>query len=249
MNKFAVMGAPISHSHSPTLHAAGFEYFGIEAEYMAVEKSELSREDLADYAGLSLTMPLKLDAFELADTHDDESLDTGVSNTLLISANRVMALNTDVYGVSKSIESLEAESVQIIGTGATAKSAALAVRDKKLFFSGRNPEKLAQIEGWAKSKGIELLVSNKVDVVIDTTPGESQVEYVDYGRVLDVAYASDRNSHNPKLISGLEMLLHQAVAQNIVFSAAQVKKEPDFDELTSVMRRALESRVGEWLNA
>jgi shikimate dehydrogenase len=249
MNKYAVMGSPISHSHSPILHAAGFEYLGIEAQYEAVDRSKLSFEDLFGYAGLSLTMPLKLDAYELADAHDDESLDTGVSNTLLISSGRITALNTDVYGVSKAIEPLDAESIQIIGTGATAKSAAIAVRDRKVFFSGRNPEKVTQIENWAESKRIEVSPSKKVDVVIDTTPGEAEIEYVDYQKVLDVAYGSNRNQNNPKLISGLEMLLHQAVLQNIAFSASQVSKKTDFEELTSVMRGALESRVGEWSNA
>lgn len=249
MNKYAVMGSPITHSYSPLLHRAGFEYLGIDAEYVAVEKTKLSREDLLEYAGLSLTMPLKLDAFELADSHDDESIDTGVSNTLLITEGRVVGLNTDIYGVSKSLEALDAESVQIVGTGATAKSAAIAVRDKKLFFSGRNTGKVAEIENWAKTRGIELSISDKVDVVIDTTPGDSEIEYVEYKRVLDVAYASKRNANNPRLISGLEMLLHQAVIQNVAFSASQVSKKIDFQELTSVMREALESHVGEWSNA
>lgn len=247
--KFAVMGSPISHSHSPTLHKAAFRFLGVDAEYEAIEKAHLTRDDFSDYAGLSLTMPLKLDAFAIADSHDDESLATGVSNTLLISNNRAIGLNTDVYGIMKSVESLAIETVQIIGTGATAKSAAIALKDKELFFTGRNPEKQTAIEQWAASLGISVSVSQEVDLVIDTTPGESEIAYAKHTRVLDVAYAADRNKNNPKLISGLEMLLHQAVVQNISFSTMAGAEKIDFDELTSVMRRALVERVGEWSNA
>jgi shikimate dehydrogenase len=247
--KFAVMGSPISHSLSPTLHEAAFGFLAIEASYEKVEKSKLTAIDLDSYAGLSLTMPLKLDAFELADSHDDESKLTGVSNTLLISNSRVTALNTDVYGILASVDSLEIKSVQIIGTGATAKSAAVAMRDKNLSFSGRNPEKLLAIENWAKQRNISVAELDRVDLVIDTTPENAESGYLPHDYVLDVAYSSARNSGNPKLISGYEMLLHQAVAQSTAFSSLLGKPNIDLEELTAIMRKALVGRVGEWSNA
>ena len=247
--KFAVMGSPISHSLSPTLHEAAFAFLGIEASYEKVEKSKLAAIDLAGYRGLSLTMPLKLDAFEIADSHDDESRLTGVSNTLLISNGRVSALNTDVYGIVASVDSLEIKSVQIIGTGATAKSAAVAMRDKNLSFSGRNPEKLQAIDDWAKQLDISIAEHDQVDLVIDTTPGNVESIYPTHDYVLDVAYSSSRNSGNPKLISGYEMLLHQAVAQSTAFSSLLGKPKIDLEQLTSIMRVALVGRVGEWSNA
>ena len=67
--------------------------------------------------------------------------------------------------------------------------------------------------------------------------------------VLDVAYSSSRNSGNPKLISGYEMLLHQAVAQSTAFSSLLGKPKIDLEQLTSIMRVALVGRVGEWSNA
>lgn len=247
--KFAVMGSPISHSLSPTLHKAAFGFLGIEASYEKVEKSILTAIDLDGYTGLSLTMPLKLDAFELADGHDNESKLTGVSNTLLISSGRITALNTDVYGIAASVAPLSIQSVQIIGTGATAKSAAIALSDKTISFSGRNPEKLLAIENWAKKQKICLAKQDPVDLVIDTTPGNAESEYARHDYVLDVAYSSSRNASHPRLISGYEMLLQQAVAQSTAFSSLLGKPNIDLEELTLIMREALVGRVGEWSNA
>ena len=249
MGKFAVMGSPIAHSYSPTLHRAAFAHLGVDADYQAEDIKSLDSVDFDNYLGLSLTMPLKLDAFELADTHDDESLATGVSNTLLISNGYKTALNTDVYGIAKSVENLDCATVQIVGTGATAKSAALALRERKIFFHGRNPEKIQMITDWAESQSIEITNKQSVDLVIDTTPGETYLEYVRHSYVLDVAYVSDRNAGASGLISGLEMLLHQAVLQNISFSSPFVSEKIDALTLTEVMRRALAERVGEWSNA
>jgi len=249
MNRYAVMGSPIQHSHSPTLHKAAFEFLGLSAEYAAVEKTGIDRADLAGYAGLSLTMPLKNDAFLIADTHDEESEATGVCNTLLISNERVLGLNTDVYGIAKSVENVPRQTVEIIGNGATAKSAAYAMRESRVSFTGRNTEKVREITLWAESVGITVEDSKSVDLVIDTTPSEARINYKPHSVVLDVAYNSDRNSTSESLISGLEMLLHQAVLQSLVFNGDKLDFKIDREELTSSMRRALEARVGEWSNA
>ena len=249
MARFAVMGSPIAHSLSPTLHRAAFAHLGLEAQYEAEKNTTLKNVDINSYRGLSLTMPLKLEAFSLADTHDDESLATGVSNTLLISKGHLTALNTDVYGIAKAVEPLDVERVQIVGTGATAKSAALAMRDKEISFTGRNPEKIVLISDWASTQGIEPAEQEIVDLVIDTTPGDSELVYKQHRNILDVAYASNRNAGAKGLISGLEMLLHQAVLQNLSFSTPFVQEKIDLLDLTEVMRRALAQRVGEWSNA
>ena len=249
MSRYAVMGSPIQHSHSPTLHKAAFEFLGLNAEYSAVEKTSINRADLAGYAGLSLTMPLKNDAFLIADSHDEESEATGVCNTLLMSNERVLGLNTDVYGIAKSVENVPRQTVEIIGNGATAKSAAYALRESRVSFTGRNSERVREITMWAEGLGITVEDSKSVDLVIDTTPSEARINYKPHGVVLDVAYNSDRNSASESLISGLEMLLHQAVLQSVVFNGDKLDFKIDREELTSFMRRALEARVGEWSNA
>ena len=46
MKKFAVLGHPVAHSLSPTMHAANFASIGFDATY---EKFDVEPEKLADF--------------------------------------------------------------------------------------------------------------------------------------------------------------------------------------------------------
>jgi len=74
MKNAAVLGSPIMHSLSPTLHNAAYEKLGIDATYSAIEvgSSQLEsflKNQLTDssWMGFSLTMPLKEELCALAD--------------------------------------------------------------------------------------------------------------------------------------------------------------------------------------
>ena len=61
----AVIGTPISHSLSPSIHNAAFSAASREGEYVAVEcglsdvNATMSKLQSAGLVGLSVTMPLK----------------------------------------------------------------------------------------------------------------------------------------------------------------------------------------------
>jgi shikimate dehydrogenase len=50
-------------------------------------------------------MPLKQEAFLLADLRSDLAIATGVANTLVQDSSGWVAHNTDVFGISQSIKS------------------------------------------------------------------------------------------------------------------------------------------------
>ena len=74
---FAVVGSPVAHSLSPVLHGAAYAALGLtEWEYgrREITEGELARvvAGLGDeWRGLSLTMPLKEVAFDVAATVTD----------------------------------------------------------------------------------------------------------------------------------------------------------------------------------
>jgi len=85
----AVLGSPIAHSLSPALHRAAHDALGLQGwRYDAVEVAE---PDLAgflagcgpEWAGLSLTMPLKRAVLPLLDDVDEVARLTGVVNTVI----------------------------------------------------------------------------------------------------------------------------------------------------------------------
>jgi len=132
----AVLGQPIAHSRSPRIHAAAYSALGLDWQYEAIECGEAELEPfLAErdehWRGLSLTMPLKLEAHRLAAVCDPVAAESGVVNTLLRVAGAQWAgFNTDVGGLAAALREsdLDATSTIVIGSGATALSAILAAR-------------------------------------------------------------------------------------------------------------------------
>jgi shikimate dehydrogenase len=106
MRRAAVLGQPIGHSLSPVLHRAGYAGAGLaDWSYDAFECGEA---DLAafvaelgtEWAGLSLTMPLKEVALAVADVVAPIAADIGAANTLVRRPDgRWWATNTDAPGM------------------------------------------------------------------------------------------------------------------------------------------------------
>ena len=109
----AVLGRPVGHSLSPVLHTAAYAALGLpDWSYTAVDCGEQELPGLLaglgpEWAGLSLTMPLKRAALAVADSVDPLAAAVGSANTLLLGGGR-RAYTTDVApfstGLSSSID-------------------------------------------------------------------------------------------------------------------------------------------------
>jgi shikimate dehydrogenase len=133
----AVLGSPIAHSLSPTLHRAAYTALGLDWSYEAVECDELglpARIAALDdsWAGLSLTMPLKRAVLPLLDEVSDLALDVGGVNTVVLRDGRTFGDNTDVPGMVTALREAGIETpgpAVVLGGGATACSALAALRE------------------------------------------------------------------------------------------------------------------------
>ena len=134
--KAAVLGSPIAHSLSPVLHGAGYAALGLDDwTYQAIECDEAGLADLVtslgpDWAGLSLTMPLKRTVLPLLDHVDPLAVATGGANTVVFRPDGRYGYNTDVQGIVDALTEAGAPapaSVTILGAGATACSALAAL--------------------------------------------------------------------------------------------------------------------------
>lgn len=135
--RLAVWGDPIDHSLSPRLHAAAYRALGLDWEYgrrqvdAAGFDGALAGLD-AGWRGLSLTMPLKRAAFEAAAVRDHRAELSGAVNTLLLDPGGPRGFNTDVGGMARDLRAhgfASVDVVRIVGAGATATSALLAVAE------------------------------------------------------------------------------------------------------------------------
>jgi shikimate dehydrogenase len=134
--KAAVLGSPVVHSLSPVLHRAAYRELGLDDwTYEAIECDEAGLAGLVEsldeeWAGLSLTMPLKRTVLPLLDHADPLVEVTGGANTVVFRHDGRYGYNTDVQGVVDALTeagALAPGSVTILGGGATACSALAAL--------------------------------------------------------------------------------------------------------------------------
>jgi len=245
-SKFCVVGSPIKHSLSPVIHKAAYARLGLDFSYERIEVPlgglGAVMEDQA-FSGLSVTMPLKNEAFELSDSYSPEAERTGVVNTLVRSSSGWVGHNTDVLGFAKCFDQVsDPQRITIVGSGATARSAALAISRAfpaaKLSVVGRTASSLVEFTGYLNSLGISSEVLDPeasslvgADLVVSTVPAGAFTELWDQlgaitsgnrGFLFDVAYdpwpSLASQAWVGKTISGLELLIWQAIEQVKLFA-------------------------------
>lgn len=268
--RLAVLGSPVSHSLSPALHRAAYQALGLDWAYEAVEVTEPELAAFLggsgrDYRGFSVTMPLKAELARLADHRSPEVDITGVANTVIgMAEGTLRVFNTDIAGIVAALTSAgceRANSAIILGSGATAMSALLAAQNlgvQHLSVVARSIARATALGQFAEQLGIncEILgledVENvarlRADLLISTLPARV-VDEVAYrflsaaSFVLDVAYAPEPRllaQGEGRFVSGLEMLLEQAVIQVRVFVSGEPSQTLSDEEGVRVdMRRAL----------
>jgi shikimate dehydrogenase len=252
-SNYAVLGSPIAHSKSPVLHRAAFAASGIEASYDAHELAG----GLANYVstldeswrGLSLTMPLKEEALDVAEQLHPLAISSRAANTLIRVSGAWLGYNTDVMGLQQAVANLTFQTVAILGNGATARSAAVAFEDSDLFVWARNSDRAMAITESYGGRVSSMDDALSCDLVVSTLPAGALEPLLGTsydGVLLDVAYANKgTGSHFASSISGLEMLLWQAVGQQRLFRTGQFESPLEDEEaVVAAMRSALD--VGEW---
>ncbi len=146
--KAAVLGKPIAHSLSPVLHRAAYRELGLDDwSYDLVECDEAGLADYVgsrgrEWAGLSLTMPLKRTVLPLLDHVDPLAAATGGANTVVFRPDGRYGYNVDVQGIVDALTEAGAPApgnVTIIGAGATACSALAAVGELGAAGRRRHP--------------------------------------------------------------------------------------------------------------
>lgn len=217
----------------------------------------------SQWRGLSLTMPLKRDVLPLLTAADALVDQTGGANTVLL-RDGVSGFNTDVYGITEAFRTngvANLKRVQILGGGATAASALAAVGQlgaSHVQVGLRDPAKGAALGELASALGVELVVGSldevaiDVDAVISTLPGHADYEITipdavrETAVLFDVAYdpwpSRLAAGWGPRVISGLDMLTLQALAQVRVFlNGSPDATLPGEPAVLAAMQRAVAS--------
>jgi shikimate dehydrogenase len=264
----AVLGMPIEHSLSPVLHNAAYAALGLPGWSYgrhAVDEAALPGFVGAlgpEWAGLSLTMPLKRVALEVADEVDDDAAAIGAANTLVRRGTGWFAANTDVAGIVETLREAGVQRVAravVVGAGGTAQAALAALRhlgETAPTVLVRDPARAGALLATAERLAVTPRIVGgfpgsplpPADVVISTVPAGAADALA--GRtwdpatvVLDVIYApwptvlaAAAEAAGCRIAGGLEVLLHQAVEQVELMTG---RPGP-----TEVMRAALATAAG-----
>ncbi|TQL47962.1 shikimate dehydrogenase [Homoserinimonas aerilata] len=269
--RLAVLGSPIAHSKSPTMHSAAYAVLGLPWSY---ERFEMTGDRLpefldglgSEWRGLSLTMPVKRDVLPLLDEPDERVLLTGAANTLLFDGGRRRGFNTDVYGITAAFERagvVEIDHAQVLGGGATAASAIVAAAHlgaRRVTLSVRSPQRSLGLVDLGERLGLRIHIeplgehpSERPDAVISTLPNgaEAALHFDDAVRadsvLFDVGYepwptalAAHWEEAGGRVISGLEMLVFQALLQVRIFVSGQADDALDGEaDVLSAMRSSV----------
>ncbi|MGW3498079.1 shikimate dehydrogenase [Streptomyces sp. NPDC001020] len=242
----AVLGSPIAHSLSPVLHRAAYAELGLSG--WSYDRFEVDEKALPgffaelgpEWAGLSLTMPLKRAVIPLLDSISDSAASVEAVNTVVCTEDgRRVGDNTDIPGMVAALRERgveQVESAAILGAGATASSALAALSricTGEVVAYVRSEARAAEMRQWGVRLDVDVRTADWADadqalrapLVVATTPAGTTDALAAAvperpATLFDVLYdpwptalAARWSAYGGAVVSGLDLLVHQAVLQ------------------------------------
>ncbi|CAN7484678.1 Shikimate dehydrogenase (NADP(+)) [compost metagenome] len=191
-DRYVVIGNPVAHSRSPAIHAAFARQTGEAVQYDRLEApldgfADTVRQFFAEGGyGCNVTVPFKLEAYDLADRLTERAEAAGAVNTLWIEEGMIHGDNTDGIGLVRDIQDnldtlIEGKRVLLLGAGGAAMGAMLPLiecRPSRIVVANRTASRasdmLEEFVEAADQYGVELWGGG-----LDALDGLSEDEAVD----------------------------------------------------------------------
>ena len=155
VQRYAVIGHPVSHSLSPRIHAAFARQTGIALEYTAIDAAPEDFDAvLTEFAaegggGANITLPHKTRAAQICNYLSEAAQRAGAANTLIRTATGWQGDNTDGIGLVRDLTDrhsldLRSRRTLLIGAGGAARGVAPALLDAgigDLYIVNRTAER------------------------------------------------------------------------------------------------------------
>lgn len=188
-DRYVVIGNPIEHSKSPAIHtqfaiqtqqALSYERLLVPLDGFEIAIKELVASGVR---GANVTLPFKLDAFQIATDLTPRARAAGAVNTLKFIGDKILGDNTDGVGLVRDIMvnagiSLRGSRILLLGAGGAARGVILPLLSElpsQLVVANRTVQKaedlLTQFHGHLvalEASSFEAL-SGDFDVVINAT--------------------------------------------------------------------------------
>lgn len=267
-DRYAVIGNPIRHSKSPRIHSVFAQTTGQDMEYTAIEAPLDGFENSVfgfigtGGCGLNVTLPFKLQAYQIA-THPMESArQAGAVNALKFEGTRIYAQNFDGLGLVNDIQrnlgiALAGKRVLICGAGGATRGAVLPIAAQKpalLAVANRSADKAHRMRAdfaahlTLQTGGYADLAGECFDIVLNaTSTGLSQDELplpagvyapgalaydLVYGKGLTPFLKQARAAGVTQLVDGVGMLVEQAAEAFEWWRGVRPDTRPVIERLT-----------------
>jgi len=194
LDRYGVIGNPIAHSRSPSIHARFASATGQAMTYERVLAPVDGFNAAVDAfraqggCGLNVTLPFKQQAYAYATERTARAEAAGAVNTLVFGPDQVLGDNTDGVGLLRDLDRLgvvlAGATVLVLGAGGAARGALAALRHSgcaRLVVANRTPQRAQALAVDPLLAGIEAalmesLATLRVDMVINATSGGLQGE-------------------------------------------------------------------------
>lgn len=252
---FGLLGRKLGHSFSPDIHRQIGEAAGRTYDYVLFEKEPEELEAFikgGEWEGLNVTVPYKEDVIPFLDKLSEEAAAIGAVNTIVRKDGRLIGYNTDYYGFMHTLDANEVQvedaKCLVLGAGGASKAVCAVLKDmgagQVVVMSRKGETTFADI---ADHKDADILI-NTTPVGMYPDTGKSLVypgTFTKLKWVVDLIYNPIRTNllcqakkSLMEPISGLQMLVSQAVYSYMLFTDNVIEER---DEITEKIEDAMRS--------
>ena len=218
LKTFAVIGDPIDHSLSPTIHNAAYRQLGLECTYIAyrIPKGQLDVEidslKKIKISGFNVTIPHKINVMEYLDELDENCKTIGACNTVINDDGNLKGYNTDMDGFLEPIKnrniSIQDSNILLFGAGGAARAIIAGLAKEKarhVTIVNRTTEHGLQLKEFSGSIGLNSEVK---------TIEEMNEFHADYDLIINSSSLGLKNESNPIPI---KIINQETVVYDIVY--------------------------------
>ncbi|MDE5755488.1 MAG: hypothetical protein K2I23_00120, partial [Clostridia bacterium] len=178
MKKYCVIGEKLTHTMSPQIHKAYFDYYKKDGQYGV---TQIAMQDMIDgcadtllqYDGFNVTVPYKEKIIKYLAGMSQEAKKIGAVNTVVNTDGKLYGYNTDPYGFEGMLKAngveIKGKTFVILGSGGACKSVYYILKQR-----GAKRVKIATRD--ESKKGVEDFItypelqSFMGDTLVNTTP-------------------------------------------------------------------------------
>jgi len=196
VDRYAVMGNPITHSKSPKIHSLFAKQTDQAIEYTAIQvdiggfSQALGNFSASGGKGLNITVPFKEEAWQLVTERSKRAELAGAVNTIKFDSNRIYGDNTDGIGLVHDLKNnhhytLRDKIILLMGAGGAARGVIAPILEQQpglLIIANRTPDKAVALAthftelGTVQGCGYGQLSGLQFDLVLNATAASLQGE-------------------------------------------------------------------------